>query len=141
MGNLKFGSLSLPVLPRAGARSADHYYLACPVPDGEVREWERISAPGTNGVVSKDHGFRARMHGPFRTLIVASSEGGIATVMFSIRTALEGKSSGWELQYSDGSTFENCYLSDGYPRPMGPRSITEANTWLQELEWFVEQRQ
>jgi len=121
--------------------TADKYYLRCPLPGGEVRAWQRRTAPAVDGTKRKDGGFRMRQHGPFRVLIVAASEGALETSFQAIKSALEGRVSGCTIAYPGGViSADECFLVDGYPRQVTDRDQDPASTnWYVEVELLFEE--
>ncbi|MFH1603274.1 MAG: hypothetical protein ABIH03_05150 [Pseudomonadota bacterium] len=142
MGNLVItggSAKTFKAMITAATRTADLYYLRCPVPGGESRAWQRRSAPATDGQLRKDGGFRMRMHGPMRVLVVAADEAALGTAVAAIKTALEAQASGCSITYPDGQTADECFLIDGYPRQVGDRMADESGTWYVELEMMFEE--
>jgi hypothetical protein len=120
-------------------RTANIYWLHCPVPGGEFRAWQHWTAPAVDGQKRKDGGFRSRLHGPFLVLIVADSETALGTAVAGIKTAFEAQASGCSITYPDATTADECFLQDGYPRQVGRRDADETGKWFCQLELVFEE--
>lgn len=120
--------------------TANNYYLHVPPPTGETRMWQKRTGPAVDGIKRKDGGFRYRMHGPFETLIVSSTEALLGSDIAAIKTALEARPTGCTIVYPDGQTASNCFLADGFPRIMGNREYDPASTfWYCKLALMMEE--
>lgn len=139
MATLSVGGKSFSQFSAAATRNAGSYWMRAPHPHGEVREFEDITAPATNGIEKADHGFRGRLIGPIQVMIVASSESNLATAYQTILSAVENKPNGISIVMPYGTTYSNCYIQPGYPQPIGFREADETGTRYQIVELLFSQ--
>jgi hypothetical protein len=110
-------------------RVAGQYWLEQVPAGSEEREYEEITAPGSDGAEMKDHGFRARRIGPFRVVVISTTQDAVLAAWATMRAALEGQRAGVTVVYG-GLTYVNCYLDPGSPAPEGPpQYLGDAAKW------------
>jgi len=112
------GSVTLADPSNGWHRTTGLYSIEERPPSGEQREWEDVTAPGSDGAEIKDHGFRSRRIGPFTGYIVNTTKAYVFTALTAIRTALENQAAGVSVAYG-GETYPSCYLDEGSPSPEG----------------------
>lgn len=112
-------------------RTAGSYWVNFPHAEGEAREFEDITAEATDGVEKMDHGYRGRVIGPIRVVIVSASASALYTDYAALLAAVENKADGISLVTPYGKTYTNCYIMSGFPKAVDDRKCEESGKWYQ----------
>ena len=125
------GSVEFSAFSAGCQRTAGTYWMNFPHAEGEVREFEDITAEATDGIEKVDHGYRGRLIGPIRVMLVAASADDLYTRYATLLAAVEDKADGITIVTPYGKTYANCYILSGFPKPDSDRLAEETGKWFQ----------